>query len=302
MPFSVTILGSSSAIPTSKRNLTAQVVNHLERFFLIDCGEGTQIQLRRFHIKFTRLQHIFISHLHADHVLGLLGLISTYSVLGRTSPLHIYADPRLEKYLKHHYNFFNEQLSFPLKFYPINAHINEIIYEDQRLTISSFPLKHRIPCVGFLFKEKMQPRKIKKEYIDLYKLSIQDIISIKNGNDLILENKIIKNEELTLPSPPARSYAYCSDTMYHPHIASYIQGVDTLYHEATFLQEDEKLAQKTFHSTAAQAAQLALDAKAGKLIIGHFSSRYKSDSQFLEEATRIFPNTFMAEDGLTFEI
>ncbi|MCX7985630.1 MAG: ribonuclease Z [Bacteroidales bacterium] len=302
MSFYVTILGSSSAVPTSKRNLAAQVINHLERLFLIDCGEGTQMQLRKFHIKFTRLNHIFISHLHADHVMGLPGLLSTYSILGRTQPLHIYADPRLESYLSFHQSFFYEQMSFQVVFHPIQTKQSEVIFEDDRLCVSTIPLKHRIPCVGFLFREKPQPRKIKKECIALYKLSIKDIQEIKGGSDFFDGEKWISNEELTFDPPPIRSYAYCSDTRPLKEIIPYIEGVDALYHEATFLEEDTELAKKTYHSTTVDVAQLAVEAKVGKLIIGHFSSRYNHEGKFLEETMKIFPATLMAEDGLRIDI
>jgi len=302
MSFYVTILGSSSAIPTSKRNLAAQVINHLERFFLIDCGEGTQMQLRKFRIRFTRINHIFISHLHTDHVMGLPGLLSTYSVLGRTQPLHLYADPRLEIYLQNHRQFFYEELSFPLIFHPIHAKQTELLYEDDRLTISTLPLKHRVPCVGFLFKEKPQPRRIRKECIVRYNLTIRDILEIKNGSDYFDGRELIKNEELTLPPPPVRSFAYCSDTRPVDDIIALIEGVDTLYHEATFLEEDSELAHKTYHSTASDAARLALKAHAGQLIIGHFSSRYRHEEQFLDQAREWFPATLMAEDGMRIDI
>jgi len=302
MSFYVTILGSSSAIPTSERNLAAQVINHLERFFLIDCGEGTQIQLRRFRIKFTRINHIFISHLHTDHVMGLPGLLSTYSVLGRTQPLHLYADPRLETYLQYHRHFFYEELSFPLIFHPIQAKKSELLYEDERLIVSTLPLKHRVPCVGFLFKEKLQPRRIRKECIERYNLTIRDIQTIKNGADYFDGKKLLKNEDLTLPPPPVRSYAYCSDTRPVDDIIPLIEGVDTLYHEATFLEEDGELAHKTYHSTASDAARLALKAKAGQLIIGHFSSRYRYGGLFLEQARQLFPATLMVEDGMCVDI
>lgn len=302
MSFYVTILGSSSAIPTSKRNLAAQVVAHLERFFLIDCGEGTQMQLRRFHIKFTRINHIFISHLHTDHVMGLPGLLSTYSVLGRTTPLHLYAEPRLETFLSYHRSFFYEELAYPLIFHPIRASQHELLYEDERLTISTIPLKHRVPCVGFLFKEKPQPRRIKKECIARYNLNIKQILDIKNGADYFDGEVFIKNEELTLPPPPIRTFAYCSDTRPLKEIIPLIEGADTLYHEATFLDEDQQLAHKTYHSTAADAAHIAQQANVGQLVIGHFSSRYKHEELFLEQARQIFPATLMAEDGLRIDI
>ncbi len=303
MSFNVTILGSSSALPTSKRNLTAHLVNHDERFFLIDCGEGTQIQLRRYKKKIARINHIFISHLHGDHVFGLFGLISTLSMLGRKNALNIYANPKLEEILKSHFNFFQDDIQYPIIYHSFGNKKPQLLYEDEKLEISTIPLKHRIPCVGFIFREKTKPLNVIKEYISFYNLGIKDIINIKNGQDYITEEgKIIPNKKLTSPPTPPKIYAFCTDTKYSESIIPFIENADLLFHETTFLEKDEKLAKKTYHSTTKQAAKIAQLAKVKKLIIGHFSSRYKDDSQFLKETSTIFENTIMAEDGIEIEI
>ncbi len=303
MPFKITILGSSSAIPTTKRSLTAHLINHDERFFLVDCGEGTQLQLRRYKIRFSRINHIFISHLHGDHVFGLFGLLSTFSLLGRKVPLHLYAHPNLEKLLQHHFNFFNEKLSFEIIYHPINSKVSELIYDDKKLTVTTIPLRHRVPCVGFLFKEKQKPNNIIKEKIQQYNLTIKDIIAIKEGADFITsDGQIIPNSELTIPAPPTRSYAYCTDTRVIEKNITLLENIDVLYHETTFLDEDKDLARATYHSSVSDVANLAKEAKIKKLVIGHFSTRYKNEIQFLEQAQKIFPDTILAEDGLTIEI
>lgn len=303
MPFSVTILGSSSAIPTSNRFLTAHLVNHDERFFLIDCGEGTQIQLRRLKTKFSRINHIFISHLHGDHVFGLFGLISSMSMLGRKIPLHIYSNSKLEEILKSHFSFFNDDIKFPIVYHPIGSKNSELIYDDNKIEIITIPLKHRIPCVGFLFREKKKLRNIKKIAIEEYNLGIKDIIAIKKGEDFISDNgKIIPNNLITTSPPLSKSYAFCTDTKYNENIIPLISGVDILYHESTFLSSDIKLAKSTYHSTAAQAATIALKANVKQLVIGHFSSRYKHDKEYLTEAKSIFENTIMAKEGLILNI
>ena len=289
MSLSLTILGSSSALPTSKRFLTAHLVNHDERFFLLDCGEGTQIQLRRFGNKMARINHIFISHLHGDHVFGIFGLLSTMNMHGRKTPLHIYSHPKLEEIITSHLNYFNDDIKFPIHYHHIGATKSQILYEDNKLEISTIPLKHRIPCVGFLIKEKPKLLNIRKETIEYYNIGVKQILSIKQGNDFITENgKVIPNSQLTYSSFIPKSYVYCTDTKPLKSILTYIKGVDILYHEATFLHKDAKLAKQTYHSTAQQAAEIASEAKVGQLVIGHFSSRYKNDNEFLTEAKEVF--------------
>jgi len=301
--FELTILGSSSALPTSKRNLTAHVLNVYERFFLIDCGEGTQVQLRKNRIKFGKINHIFISHLHGDHFYGIFGLLSSYNLLGRTSDLHIYAHQKLKKALSYMRRNFESQFSYKIFFHPINPDQEELIYENKRVRVYSFPLKHKIPTSGFLFEEKMKEPNIKKEYVNKFQIPIKDIHRIKEGDDYkTKEGKIIPNKELTLPPYKPRRYAFCTDTGYNEDIIPLIRKVDLLYHEATFKNDHEEQADTTFHSTAQQAATIARKAKAKKLIIGHFSARYKKIDGFIKEARKEFKNTYAAEDGAVYKI
>jgi len=245
MQFSVTILGSNSALPTSDRNPTAQVLNVSERFFLIDCGEGTQMQLRKYKIRFSKINHIFISHLHGDHYFGLLGLISTYGLLGRTSDLHLYAHKDLERLLTPQLNYFGRELSYQVIFHPIEPSLNTVIYEDSKITVSSIPLDHRIPTCGFLFQEKPADLHILREAIDFFEIPIKMIPSIKKSADFTLPSgEIIDNHRLTKKPYKPRSYAFCSDTLYNEKIVPLVKNVDLLYHEATFMNDQNKLAKK----------------------------------------------------------
>lgn len=297
MTFDLTILGSGSALPTSRRYPTAQALNVLERFFLIDCGEGTQLQLRNSKIKFGSINHIFISHLHGDHVFGLFGLLSTYNLLGRKTDLYIYGHPDIEKIIAFYRQQFAEELQYRIHIMPLGSRNFQLIFEDKVSEVFSFPLKHRVPAWGFLFREKKREPNIRKEAIELYKPGIKDILNIKQGKDLILsDGKIIPYIELIVESPPPRSYAYCSDTAYYERISKWIEGVDLLYHEATFADSERKIAKQTGHSTASQAAMIAKKAGAKQLLLGHFSNRYKELDTLLNEARAIFPNTSLAED------
>lgn len=301
MTFSVTILGSSSALPTSQRFPTAHVLNAHERLFLVDCAEGTQIQLRRFKQKLSRIDNIFISHLHGDHVLGLVGLISTLNLLGRKGKLTIFAHAPLQSILSQNINFFVNDLQFPIDFRALDSKKTKVIYDDGDISVESIPLKHRIASNGFIFREAEKLPNIKKDLIAKYSISLADIIKIKNGADYTLPNGvIIPNSELTYISSQPRSYAYCSDTKFFEGLADMVQGVDLLYHESTFGNDMAKMAKATGHSTAAQAATIAKMAGVKKLIIGHFSSRYKDITPLLNEAREIFPETYTAEDGLIF--
>ncbi len=303
MAFSVTILGSNSALPTSERYPTAQLLNVSERFFLIDCGEGTQIQLRKYKIKFSKINHIFISHLHGDHCFGLIGLISTFGLLGRKNDLLIFSHPHLETILQPQIDYFCSDLSFKVIFHAINPLANDVIYEDKNLIVSTIPLKHRVPTCGFLFKEKRGLNHIRRDMVDFYNIPVRLLPDIKNGNDFISpDGEIIANSRLTTPSSEPRSYAFCSDTAYLESIIPIIKGVDLLYHETTFLAADQKLARKTTHSTATDAALIAQKAEAGKLIIGHFSSRYYDLSIFKAEASEIFPLVEIATEGSVFSL
>ncbi len=299
----LTILGSSSALPTSERYPSAHVLNAHERLFLIDCGEGTQMQLRRNRIRFGKINHIFISHLHGDHIFGIYGLLSSFSLMGRKSPLHLYAPENYQQILRSHLSDFDINLSFEIDFIPLKGNDPFLILDDKYLTVTAFPLQHRVPAFGFLFREKLSDRNIVKEKIDEYQIPTVRIPAIKKGEDFITsDGLVISNSELTLPPHEPLSYAYCSDTSYFKRLASFVKGVTLLYHEATFDKSLSKLAEVTGHSTTLDAAKTALKADAGCLIIGHFSSRYKSVSFLVEESREIFPGTFAAIDGRSYEV
>jgi ribonuclease Z len=299
----LSILGSSSALPTSERFPTAHVLNVHERLYLIDCGEGTQMQMRKNKIRFGKINHILISHLHGDHVFGLYGLLSTFSLMGRTSPLHLYAPQNYDNILSSHLADFDIHLNFEIEFNGLSGNDPAKILDDKYLTVTSFPLEHRVPTYGFLFREKPYDRNIIKESIEKYKIPVLRIPSIKKGADFITaDGTVIRNEEITYPGPDPLSYAYCSDTKYFRRLSSFIKGVDLLYHEATFDKSLEDLALLTGHSTTTDAARIASEAEAKALIIGHFSARYKDVNTLVEEARTLFTNTFPAIDGETYEI
>lgn len=303
MIFNITILGSNSAIPALRRNPTSQLVNHNERFFLVDCAEGTQLQLRKNKLKVQRINHIFISHLHGDHFFGLIGLISTMHLLGRNKDLHIYGPPQLEQILQLQLDASETELIYPMIFHPIQAETSEIIYDDEKLRISTIPLKHRIPTCGFLFQEKQGKRKLKKDEIKKLNIAPEQFLQIKDGADFTdVDGTIIKNEELTNNPDSCRSYAYCSDTAYFEDIIPIINGADLLYHETTFMDDRAQAAADKFHSTTIEAATIAKKAGVKKLIIGHFSNRYDNPELLQIEARTIFPNTETATDGKIFKI
>ena len=301
--FEVNILGCGSALPTTRHFSSSQVVNIREKLLMIDCGEGAQLQLRRSKLKFTRLNHIFISHLHGDHCFGLMGLISTFGLLGRTATLHIYAHKELERLLAPQLEFFCKGMTYEVAFHAIDPSKAEVIYDDRSVSVSTIPLKHRIPTCGFLFQEKKTPNHIIRDMVDFYQVPVFELNRIKNGEDYVCpDGTIVPNHRLTRPSAPARSYAYCSDTICLPSIVPQIQGVDLLFHEGTFAQADAARAKETFHTTAMQAAQIARDAQVRQLIIGHFSARYEDENILLEEAKPIFPNTLLAKENLIIQI
>ncbi len=303
MPFEVTILGSSSALPTSERYPTAQVLNVLGRFFLIDCGEGTQIQLRRNKIAFGKIKHIFISHLHGDHYYGLIGLISTMNLLGLKTELHIYAPSEIKNLIQPQLDFIRGEMKLKLVFHPLNFKKPQKIFSDRRMEVFSFPLKHSVPTCGFLFKEIEKQLNIKKNLVKKYLIPISKIKEIKAGADYITNDGLtIPNRELTIPPPKPHSYAFCTDTAFNPAITDFIKNVDLLYHETTFPEEMREFAEKTLHSTTIDAARIAKMANVGKLIIGHFSARYNDASIFEKEAKTIFKNTEIAKEGVTFKI
>lgn len=304
MKFELTILGSGSAVPTSNRNSAAQVLNVLERYFLIDCAEGTQHQLRRFHIPYNKINHIFISHLHGDHYFGLIGLLSTLSLQGRRGEMHVYGDARLEEILDFQLGKMNTRFNFPLVFHALSRK-EEVVYEDRVVAVSAFPLRHKpeAPVCGFLFKEKERERTIRKDMAEAWHVPVSFMQHLKQGADFITpEGEVVSNGRLTVAPPPARSYAYMTDTLYREKFADYVKGVDLLYHEATYGKESEVLAKESFHSTAEQAACLARLAGAGKLLLGHFSARYPDPCCLLPEAQALFPNTCVCSDGDVYEV
>jgi ribonuclease Z len=299
----LTILGSSSALPTSERYPSAHLLNAGERLFLIDCGEGTQMQLRKNHIRFAKINHIFISHLHGDHIFGIYGLLSTFNLMSRKTPLNIYAPENYDLILKSHLSDFDINLDFDIVFTSLSGKDPFLVLDDKNLTVTAFPLKHRVPSFGFLFREKQAQRKIIKECISQYHIPIAKMGSIKLGEDFITEDgNVVENETITIDPPKPLSYAYCSDTRYFKRLPSFVRDVSVLYHEATFDKDDQKLAKITGHSTSVDAANVALQANAGALIIGHFSSRYRSISHLVNEASEIFPVTYAATDNRTYEI
>ena len=303
LPFEVTVLGCSSATPTASRHPTAQVLNIHERYFLLDCGEAAQIQLRRYKFKIQRIDHIFISHLHGDHYLGLPGLLGTMHLLGRDKPLHLYSPPGLKEIIETNHHHSKTFLNFQLVFHVIEKKTACGIFEDDRILVETIPMDHRIPCYGFLFREKELARNIIPEKIEEYRISHQEIPNIKSGQDFITtEGKRIPNTELTLPPPLPRSYAYCSDTLYTESYTAQIKNINLLYHEATFAEDMSGRAGETHHCTAKQAGAIARKANAGQMIIGHFSARYKDLSILLRETKEIFDNTVLAVEGETYKV
>ena len=301
--FEVNILGCGSALPTTRHFSSSQVINIREKLFMVDCGEGAQLQLRRSKLKFTRLNHIFISHLHGDHCFGLMGLISTFGLLGRTAALHIYAHEELQKLLAPHLEFFCKGMTYDVVFHAIDPTKAAIIYDDRSVSVSTIPLKHRIPTCGFLFQEKKTPNHIIRDMVDFYQIPVFELNRIKSGEDYVTpDGVVVPNSRLTTPSAPARSYAYCSDTICLRNILPQIKGVDLLFHEGTFAQCDAARAKETFHTTAQQAAEIARDAEAKQLVIGHFSARYEDESVLLKEAQAVFPNTLLAKENLRITI
>ena len=301
--FELHILGCWSALPTTRHFATSQVVNLRDKLFMIDCGEGAQMQLRKSRLKFSRLNHIFISHLHGDHCFGLMGLISTFGLLGRTAELHIHSPKGLEELLTPMLNFFCHTLAYKVIFHEFDTRQTSVVYEDRSMTVTTIPLQHRIPCCGFLFAEKARPNHIIRDMVDFYKVPVYELNRIKNGSDYVTpEGEVIANTRLTRPSDPPRKYAYCSDTIFRPEIVEQLSGVDLLFHEATFAESELARAKETYHTTAAQAARIALEAGVRQLVIGHFSARYEDESILLKEASAVFPNTILAKENLCISL
>ena len=297
------ILGCGSALPTTKHFLSSQVINLRDKLYMIDCGEGTQLQFRAMKLQFQRLNHIFLSHLHGDHCFGLPGLISTLGLLGRTADLYIHGQPDTEKAFQPMLDYFCKELPFKVIFNAFDPKVHQLIWEDRTLKVFSIPLKHRVLTAGFLFEEKPKSPHIIREMIDFYQIPLSQINNIKGGSDFVTsEGEVIPHQRLTRPTDPPRRYAYCSDTAYYEKIIPYIEGVDLLYHESTFSNEDLARAKETYHSSAEQAAKIAQAAQVKKLLIGHFSARYPNETILLKEAQKVFPNTFLANERMRMTI
>jgi ribonuclease Z len=304
MSLKLTILGCYSATPRVNSYPTSQFLEIKNHHFLIDCGEGTQVQLRKYGVKFSKIKHIFISHLHGDHLFGLVGLISTFRLLNRESELHVFGPKGIKEIITLQLKLSNSWTNYPLLFHELSSEKSELIFENDKVEVHTIPLNHRIYTNGFLFKEKIGERKLNMDAIIEYKeIEVCDFQNLKNGRDFVLQNgTVLKNKLLTLPPSKPLSYAFCSDTCYEPNIVEHIKKVSCLYHETTFLKDKENLAEKTKHSTAEQAAKIAKKANVKQLIIGHFSGRYKNIEDFKTEASKIFENTLLAEEGKTFVI
>jgi ribonuclease Z len=298
----LTILGCYAATPRTFTNPTSQVLEIRNRLFLIDCGEGTQVQLRKNKIKFSKINQVFISHLHGDHFFGLIGLISTFALLNRTTDLHIYGPKGIKELINLQLRLSNSWTKYDLFFHELESKESEVIFEDDRVLVKTIPLNHRVYTNGFLFQEKLRERKLNLDAVQNYKIDQCYFQNIKNGKDITLEDgRIIENHQLTFDPVPPLSYAFCSDTVYDESIIPYIKEVDVLYHESTFLDSEAALAGKTMHSTAKEAATIALKAKVKQLVLGHYSTRYENIELFREQAETIFPNILLADDGKSFE-
>lgn len=297
------ILGCHSATPLENAHTTSQVLEVKDHLFLIDCGEGTQTELRKNKIKFSRIKHVFISHLHGDHFYGLVGLISTFRLLGREADLHIYGPKGIKEIITLQLKLANSWTNYDLFFHELEQKDSHLIFEDDSLSVRTIPLDHRVYTNGFLFEEKMGLRRLDKNKIGAYDIPHYELQNLKRGKDIVLEDGThLSNQSLTLNPHPAKRYAYCSDTAYNESIIPLIQGVDLLYHEATFLHDHQNLAAKTKHSTASQAAKIAQLAKVKRLVLGHYSSRYRYKSDFLKESLPIFESVELASDGKIFDI
>ena len=299
----LTILGCYSATPRPKTHPTSQILSIKNHLFLIDCGEGTQVQLRRCKVKFSRIKHIFISHLHGDHYFGLIGLISTFMLLGRETELHIYGPKGIKEVMLLQLKLGKAWFNYPIIFHELESKESEIIFEDEKVTVQTVPLKHRVYTNGFVFREKLGERKINIDIVKANNIDLSYYQKIKQGYDVINEDgKLISNVDITFNPESPKSYAFCSDTQYYPECIPTIKNVTALYHESSFLDEHEHMCVKTRHSTAKQAASIAKQAQVGKLILGHYSTRYPSIAKFKTEAKEVFENVELAEDGKKFII
>ena len=297
LPFKIHILGCGSATPTLHHFPSSQIVEVRGKLFMIDCAEGTQLQLRKLRVPFTKIQAIFISHIHGDHCFGLIGMISTFGLLGRTAPLHIYAPKALEKMLEMQIEMFCNDLGYEVVFHAVDTTENKVIYDDRSLTVETVPLCHRVPCAGYIFREKPTLPHIRRDMIDFYQIPLSQINNIKAGADWTTpDGTLIENSRLVTPAEPPRSYAYCSDTAYLPHLHELLKGVTTLYHESTYAEDMMDNAVKYCHSTVRQAAMVAKAAGVSRLLLGHYSSRYTNEEILLNEAREIFSNSFLTNE------
>ena len=297
LPFKIHILGCGSATPTLHHFPSSQIVEVRGKLFMIDCAEGTQLQLRKLRVPFTKIQAIFISHIHGDHCFGLIGMISTFGLLGRTAPLHIYAPKALEKMLEMQIEMFCNDLGYEVVFHAVDTKENKVIYDDRSLPVETVPLCHRVPCAGYIFREKPTLPHIRRDMIDFYQIPLSQINNIKAGADWTTpDGTLIENSRLVTPAEPPRSYAYCSDTAYLPHLHELLKGVTTLYHESTYAEDMMDNAVKYCHSTARQAAMVAKAAGVSRLLLGHYSSRYTNEEILLNEAREIFSNSFLTNE------
>jgi ribonuclease Z len=303
MNFELNILGCGSAKPTTRHQPTSQILNVRGKFFMIDCGEGVQTQMQKMGLSMMNIGHIFISHNHGDHVFGLPGLVGTMDLLGRTAELHIHGPLQVGDFIDFLLKTFYTDIGYKLIFHPVDVHQHTLVYEDRSITVYNIPLQHRLPTCGYLFKEKPGLPHIRREMIDAFNIPVSQINNIKAGASWTTEDgTIIPHERLTTPAKPPRSYAYCSDTVYLPHLKDILHGVTLLYHEATYMHERALRAEQTRHTTALQAAMLARDAKVEQLCVGHFSASLKDENALLHEAQSVFPNTILANEGLVVSI
>ena len=301
--FNINILGCGSALPTTRHLATSQIVDLRDKLYMIDCGEGTQVQMRRMRVRFGRLAHIFISHLHGDHCFGLPGLISTLGMLGRTGELVVHGPKEVETYLRPVMDLFCRGMEFEVRFNPVDTRSHSLVMEDRSLSVYSIPLKHRIPTCGYLFAEKPKEAHIIREMTDFYQVPVRCMKDIKQGQDYVTpEGEVVPNSRLTRPAAPPKRYAFCSDTAYNRSIIPIIEGADLLYHEATFAECDLARAKETFHSTARQAAEIARDAHVKRLVIGHYSARYEDLSELHREAEAVFPGTILGNEGTVIPV
>ena len=302
-PFKIHILGCGSALPTLKHNASSQLIEMRGKCFMVDCGEGAQMQFRRSHIHFSKLNAIFISHMHGDHCFGLMGLLSTLGMLGRTSKLRIYAPKDYEPLFKQQVEFFMQTMEYEMEMIPIDTEKQQVIYEDHSLTVETVPLQHRVPCCGFIFREKPTLPHIRRDMIDYYGIPVSQINNIKNGADWTNEDgDVIPNARLVQPADSPRSYAYCSDTRFMPALKEQLKGVTVLYHESTYTSEQEDRAKIYYHSTARQAATIAAGAGVGTLLLGHYSARYNDEQVLLEEAKAVFDHSILSQEGMVFDV